>query len=197
MSLRDTKFGKSSLVIPATAAVSLALDIWSKDWARRHLTHGLSEPFIPGFLQLTLTANSGAAFSLGSGNSALMALLASAMTIALVAWAINREFSKEPFPITERIGMGCLLGGALGNLCDRFFRGKVTDFLEFSFVTFPVFNAADVLIDVGIGLLIIAALMRSDKDDLDKVDSDKDEVANDSDDKTVGETEPTGNQTGH
>lgn len=160
----DKKFGASSLVIPCTAAVSLALDIWSKNWARQNLLSGVSTPFIPGVLQLTLTANSGAAFSLGSSNSTLMALLASTMTAALVAWAIKRERSDEPFPTIERVGMGCLLGGALGNLCDRFFRGKVTDFLEFSFVTFPVFNAADVLIDVGIGLLILAALLRSDRD---------------------------------
>ena len=52
--------------------------------------------------------------------------------------------------------MGCLLGGAIGNLIDRYTVGQVTDFLEFTFVSFPVFNVADALIDVGIGCLFIA-----------------------------------------
>jgi len=52
--------------------------------------------------------------------------------------------------------MGCILGGAIGNLIDRFNHGQVTDFIEFAFISFPVFNVADALIDVGIVLLFFS-----------------------------------------
>ena len=58
----------------------------------------------------------------------------------------------------ERIGLGFLFGGACGNLLDRFTIGKVTDFLDFTFINFPVFNMADVFIDIGIGLIIISMM---------------------------------------
>jgi signal peptidase II len=149
---------RANLTIPITAALSFAVDVCGKAWARQALAAGASQPFIPGFLQFTLTSNTGAAFSLGAANGLTMTLIAATMTLVLVVWAIKRERSREKMTATERFGLGCLLGGAFGNLCDRLLRGRVTDFLEFTFVSFPVFNPADVLIDVGIGLLIIHAL---------------------------------------
>ena len=93
----------------------------------------------------------------------LMSSLAAVMTLALVAWSIKRELTESSVPLADRIGMGCLLGGAFGNLFDRFTRGRVTDFIEFGFVSFPVFNAADALIDLGIGLLIISSMLSLEK----------------------------------
>ena len=65
----------------------------------------------------------------------------------------------------ERTGIGFIFGGALGNLLDRFMKGSVTDFLDFAFMTFPVFNVADAMIDVGIGLILISMIRawRNDK----------------------------------
>jgi len=76
------------------------------------------------------------------------------MTLALIAWAVKRELGNTPVHMLDRFGLGCLIGGALGNLFDRFTRGRVTDFLDFTFINFPVFNVSDMLIDAGIGLLI-------------------------------------------
>jgi signal peptidase II len=150
---------RSKLVTPIVAVLCFLADAASKQWARQTLTDSLDQQFIPGFIHFKLTANTGAAFSLGRDNPFIMTALAASLTLALIAWAVLRERKSEPQPTIDRVAMGCLLAGAMGNLFDRFVRGRVTDFLEFSFVSFPVFNLADVLIDTGIGLLIISSLI--------------------------------------
>lgn len=152
------------LIIPAVAGLCLTADYLSKQWARDNLQLGVSQPFIPQVLNFTLTSNTGAAFSLGAGNGNVMFMLALLMTGVISAWIIKRELSGDPPINLERIGLGCILGGAIGNLVDRVVEGRVTDFLEFAFVSFPVFNVADSLIDIGIGLMLIAALTQSRKE---------------------------------
>jgi signal peptidase II len=154
--------GKSSLrkwIIPLTAALCLVGDAISKEWARTTLVAGEPIPFMPGVSRFFLTHNTGAAFSLGAGNSYLMTALASVVTLALVAWMLKREATLVSN--VERFGLGFLFGGACGNLLDRFSQGRVTDFIEFTFITFPVFNCADVCIDIGIGLILIAMMMEN------------------------------------
>lgn len=156
----DKRIWLRQAIVPAVAILCISLDGWAKMWARQYLPLHESRPFLPGLLNLTLTTNTGAAFSIGSENGLIMTLLASAITLAMIAWIVMRTIKKEVIPVLELIGLGCLLGGAVGNLVDRFQFGRVTDFLEFAFVTFPVFNLADVFIDVGLGLIILSTLFR-------------------------------------
>ena len=143
---------------PLAALVCLVLDFWSKRWAESNLHLHETKPFIEGFLNLNLTSNTGAAFSIGKDFGLGMTALATLVTIGIIAWYIVREREEEKPPALERIGIGCVLGGALGNLIDRYSKGSVTDFLDFAFVEFPVFNVADALINVGIGFILIAHL---------------------------------------
>ncbi len=135
-----------------------SLDYLTKDWARNHLHLYGSEPFIPNFLRLTLVTNSGAAFNLGSNHALLMTVIATTVTLLLIIWVLKEDQAMSGKSNLIGIAAGFLIGGALGNLSDRFLRGRVTDFLEFTFVSFPVFNLADIFIDVGVGLIIILAL---------------------------------------
>jgi len=143
----------SKLTIPIVTAVCLAADQSIKSWARNHLTPGHVQPFIPGFLQFNLTTNTGGAFGIGRDLSWLMTTLAVLLTIAIISWIAKRQRSQFPPYAVESIGLAMVLGGALGNLCDRFTVGRVTDFLEFAFFSFPVFNVADMAIDLGIVLI--------------------------------------------
>lgn len=143
------------------AILCLIADQLSKNWARSTLEAGQTQPFIPGLLNFTLTSNTGAAFSLGATNGGVMFILAFLMTGLITAWIIKREIASDRPTNLERVGLGCILGGAIGNLVDRFVFGRVTDFLDFAFITFPVFNVADSLIDIGIALMIISALKQS------------------------------------
>lgn len=111
---------------------------------------------IPGFINFTLTTNTGGAFSFGHNNFWMVTGAASILTLAIVGWWVKREVKGPQLICTERAAIGFLLGGAIGNLIDRFNYGKVTDFLDFAFINFPIFNVADICIDIGIGLLYIA-----------------------------------------
>lgn len=137
------------------------LDFLSKTWARDNLTFGNTQPFIPGILQMTLTTNQGGAFGLGKQYGYSMTILAFLIFTGIAIWAFYRTKAKEQPTIIEKAGISCLLGGAMGNLLDRIQYGRVTDFLEFSFISFPVFNVADATIDVGIALMFIAYLLSS------------------------------------
>ncbi|HEY9773445.1 MAG TPA: signal peptidase II [Planktothrix sp.] len=153
---------KERTITPTVALLCFLADFASKQWARRALAQGVATPFINGVIQFMLTANTGAAFSVGYGHAALMTGVAVAMTAALILWTVWRERKNAQLPLLDRIGAGCILGGAIGNLCDRFMRGRVTDFIQFSFVQFPTFNVADSLIDIGIALLLLQTLRSSD-----------------------------------
>lgn len=138
--------------------ISFGADRWSKILALENLEPGKTEPLIPFFIQLTLTSNTGGAFGLGKENAGTMTGLAVLISFGLLFWIIRKEFGITPPSNLERTGLGLILGGAFGNLCDRFTLGRVTDFLEFTFVSFPIFNVADISIDLGAALIVIAAL---------------------------------------
>lgn len=102
---------------------------------------------VDGVLHLRYVTNEGAAFSMLDGFGSLIALvaIAAAVFIFMVAGHVERR--------PEIIALGLVLGGALGNLVDRVFRGDglldggVIDFIDFSF--FPAFNVADSAITIG------------------------------------------------
>jgi signal peptidase II len=139
----------------AVATVVLLADQLSKAWAQAHLAEGLVEPFIPGLLQLRRVANTGAAFSLFTGSVLPLALLSAAVSAALLGWILLRP----PTGGWRILGMGLLLGGAVGNGIDRWRLGWVVDFLDFVPIHFPVFNLADVAIN-GAVLCFVIELLR-------------------------------------
>lgn len=141
--------------LPITVVICIVLDYLSKRWAEANLDPHQFQGFVAGFLNFRLTTNTGAAFSLGEDHGFLMTIFASLITLVIATWSIAREKDKIKPHLVERLGFGCILGGAMGNLLDRFTRGEVTDFIEFSFFDFPIFNVADILINVGLGLVII------------------------------------------
>ena len=136
------------------ALVVVLLDQLTKTWALRSLDDGPID--LVGSLRLKLTFNDGAAFSLGSGRTGWITALALVVVALLVrmGWrAEHRLFA---------LGLGVILGGALGNLTDRLLRagdgllgGRVVDFIDPQW--WPVFNVADIALWVGIGLLLLSS----------------------------------------
>ncbi len=146
----------SKLLTPFFILICLAIDISSKNWAKSNLSEGAHNAALPGLINFCLTSNTGGAFSFGQNNFVLVSSAATLLTVAILIWWLKKEI-KGPAPSnTQRAAAGFLLGGALGNLIDRYSYGRVTDFIEFAFFNFPIFNAADIFIDVGIVLLYIA-----------------------------------------
>jgi signal peptidase II len=117
-------------------------------------------PLIPGIFQLTLAYNTGAAFSLLRHQPQLLTLLTSLIFLVLLGYGLSRsQWMKH-----EVLSLGLILGGALGNLIDRFRAGKVTDFLDVIAIHYPVFNVADSLIFCGVALLVLSHLSQAQPD---------------------------------
>jgi signal peptidase II len=135
------------------ALISLVLDWLTKSWVVQNFKIGETLNLLPGVFHFTYVTNTGAAFSLFSQGGGWLRWLSLAVSLGLIAFALFGPM----FNIWEQIGYGLILGGALGNGLDRFISGKVVDFLDFRLIQFPVFNLADVFINVGIICLLIAS----------------------------------------
>ncbi|HWL15932.1 MAG TPA: signal peptidase II [Opitutus sp.] len=141
---------RNLLLIALTVFV---LDQLTKLWIAEHLpfpTYG--EPgairVIRGFFYLVHVGNTGAAWSMFSGQSMILALLAGATLIAIFLW-------RHSLGLRERLAQICfglLCGGIAGNLVDRLMHGHVIDFIDLHFgsYVYPTFNVADAGICVGV-----------------------------------------------
>jgi len=137
------------------AVTGLALDQATKYWvANRFAELGDTIPLWPGVFHFTYVVNTGAAFSLFAGGAGWLRWLSLAVSLGLIAFAwLNRHL-----PRLEQVGYGFILAGAIGNGVCRFLYNYVIDFLDFRLIRFPVFNLADVFINIGIVLLLLASL---------------------------------------
>jgi signal peptidase II len=136
----------------------IALDQWVKWWAAGRMNYLLlgEHPFIPG-VNLTYTQNTGAAFSLLSGGGARWFLVTvSSLAVALIILAVCKRWVERPFGVAA---LGCVLGGAAGNLIDRAYQGYVVDMFEFTFIRFAIFNVADVFITAGGACFVLYLLL--------------------------------------
>ena len=141
-----------------TALVVVVSDQLSKLWALHQLSGRGVQPLIPGLLQQRLVFNTGAAFSMLEGNAFGLGLVSAVVALALVCW-IQTSGSLSRW---QSLGLGLLLGGAIGNGLDRWRLGSVVDFLEFVPISFPVFNLADTAINLAVLCLLIDLLRRQD-----------------------------------
>lgn len=134
------------------AATLFALDLLTKCLAVAFIDPGESVPIIGDFARFTLVRNPGAAFSMATGMTWLLTLIAAAVVIGVIR--IGRTLRS----VWWAVGLGMVLGGALGNLVDRLFRypgplqGHVVDFVAVGW--WPVFNVADSAIVCGAILLV-------------------------------------------
>lgn len=142
----------------ATAAAC----VWALDQATKTLAVATLDPahsitLVPHVFWLTLTRNSGAAFSAGAEMTVMLSTIAIIVVITVIRMA--RRLRDRGWAL----GLGLLLGGALGNLTDRMlrapspFRGEVVDFLHLTH--WPVFNVAD----IGLTAAVVVILHRGFK----------------------------------
>ncbi len=175
------------LLFAAVALTAYTVDIVTKVIAVDRLDGRPDVQLVGDLLQLNLVRNPGAAFSAGVGFTPVISL------VAILASMVVLWYSRRVGSAMWAVALGFLLAGVTGNLTDRLFRdpspfhGHVIDFLELP--NWPVFNVADICINVAAGLIIVQALrgIRLDgtrdlrrgesDDDLDDVDDDLDDDA--------------------
>jgi signal peptidase II len=154
-------FSKSSRRIAVLALFIFALDQATK-WIVLHTIYEGDElTVIPGFFNLAHRANTGAAWSLFTGNNTVLAVIA---LVALVALVLARQHFHA-HRLTGQLALGLVFGGILGNLTDRLLPGRhaVVDFLHFYLqrrgssepLDFPAFNVADSAICTGVALIFL------------------------------------------
>lgn len=140
------------LLLLLVALVAIAVDLATKEWALAAFRPGESVDVIGSFLQFTLVFNTGAAFSLGTGYTWVFTIIASIVVLAIgyIGWRVRS--------VWWGVTLGLMMGGAAGNLVDRFFRdpaplhGAVVDFIRVP--NWPVFNIADSCVVVGACLVV-------------------------------------------
>lgn len=140
-------------VLGTLAAATLVADQGTKAWALATLTPGESVDLLGPWIRLTLLRNPGAAFSIGDGSTWILTVV----SLAILGWVLvaSRRVGNLPWAVA----LGLLLGGALGNLGDRFFRapgpgrGHVVDFIAYA--DWFVGNVADIAIVGAAGLIMV------------------------------------------
>ena len=143
-----------AITLYAAAAGVYALDRLTKWLAQEHLAGRPPVEVISGVVRLRYTTNTGGAFGLFGGQ----AWLFFGATVLVCGAIMVASTRLESAP--SAVGLGLILGGALGNLTDRVLRGPlgVIDFIDFR--VWPVFNAADAAIVIGAIIVALAGLRR-------------------------------------
>jgi signal peptidase II len=148
--------------LTAIAAAVLAADQASKAWIAARLPfntygEGLGAiRVIGGFFYIVHVGNTGAAWSILSGRSILLAVLAAATLVAIFVGRRALGLAGG----SAQVCFGLMCGGIAGNLTDRLLRGHVVDFLDLHFgsYVYPTFNVADSAICIGVALYAISSL---------------------------------------
>lgn len=145
-----------SVILFLIALLIATADQLSKNWIRSNLLVGQSY-FEAGLFRVIHVSNTGAAFGLFQGQSFILTIIGLA-GIAVFLVYILVIYRGAPFlnNLLNRVALGLVFGGALGNLIDRLRFGQVTDFLDFGF--WPVFNIADSAVTVGVILFAFSLL---------------------------------------
>ena len=124
----------------------VVIDQFTKIWVTTVLNEGSSVKAIPHILNIQLVYNTGAAFSSFKDSTLSLSIISLVVGLGLIYFIIR----IKNLPFNEGISTAFLLGGTIGNGIDRWRLGKVVDFLVLVPVNFPVFNIADISINLAI-----------------------------------------------
>jgi signal peptidase II len=150
--------GGFALPLGIAAAVVL-VDQLTKHWAQNALAD--ASKHLVWTLRLNLTFNSGMAFSAARGVGPIIGAVA---IVVIIALALSARRAARDSKLAA-VAAGLVVGGAIGNLVDRLFRGdawlhgEVIDFIDFQW--FPIFNVADAAITIGGALFVVWTLRRT------------------------------------
>jgi signal peptidase II len=166
------------LRLVVVSLLAVLADQLSKTAATRALGVGESVPVLGDFFRFTLVLNPGGVFGTRLGSQNFYTII-SILAIGITLWFF---FKTSDRTVNLEVGLSLVLGGAIGNLIDRFRLGEVVDFLDFEFFNislpparlaflrfpgfyldrWPVFNLADSFVLIGM-ILIVAHLLFSKK----------------------------------
>ena len=134
----------------------ILIDQISKYWIKKNLIYIINKNMI--FFSFNFVQNDGAAFNILSGNRLILSSISLISSIVL----IYIIFIKDNIKIKTKLSLSFILAGSIGNGIDRFFRGFVIDFIDLNFIDFPIFNIADISINIGF-IIILYSIFKQNK----------------------------------
>ncbi len=140
-----------------SSAVLIFIDFIVKSLAYNHLSFGKVIVLLPNAVRLLYLKNTGAAFGILKGNQGFLVFFALCVCLYIIYY-VQRELPKNRMQL---FGLIFLFSGTVGNLLNRICLGGVIDYIDL-FGRWPVFNLADIFINIGIILLIIS-IIRAEK----------------------------------
>lgn len=151
-------------IVLVLAAIIIPLDQLTKMWISANVSPASPITVIPGFFRLTHARNPGIA--LGMFQDVHIGVLIALTVVALaLVWSFYRQI--EPHDRLSAAALGFIVGGAIGNFIDRVVHQAVVDFLQFDLglFIFPDFNVADSAIVIGVGLLLLDLVLRTETEE--------------------------------
>jgi len=134
--------------------LGIVLDQIVKYWASTDLQAIGTIPIWEGVFHLTYCENTGAAFSMFTGQR-WMLLAVTVVLLAGLLWALYMNWMQNAF---GRMSLRLIISGAIGNMIDRILLGYVVDMFDFRLIHFPIFNVADIFLCVGVGMMVLYIL---------------------------------------
>ena len=139
-----------------TVILLIVLDQWTKWQALTKLKPIRNKVVIKGFLDFTFVENRGAAFGILSGQRFFFIILTVIVSIGILYSFYKLPDTKEYLWLKKALLL--VFCGAVGNMIDRVVRGYVVDFLEVTFIKWPVFNLADIYVVIGACFILFLSL---------------------------------------
>ena len=156
------------ILYTAAFLLLLAADQGLKLWVVNHLELYASAPLLPGVVELKYIQNTGGGWSILSEHTWLLSLI-TALVLAVISVLLAKRVIRHPL---GRWGCVLLLAGGLGNLIDRLRLGYVVDMFNFQFMSYPVFNIADICVVAGMILCAVYYIFFYEKYDAKKREDD-------------------------
>jgi signal peptidase II len=158
-------FKSNNLKLFFVILLIVLLDQVTKTWAylnlqgRNAFGHPNDIIIIKNAFRLTYVENPGMAFGIRIGNELYLTLFATVSSFLLLIIIFKLNYFQKYY----KYALGCILGGAIGNLIDRFIHGIVIDFIYFEAINWPVFNIADIAVTLGMILGVVQIFFSNDE----------------------------------
>lgn len=158
----ENRAKRNTVLFCGVALAWFLLDYFTKRWADTANPGALLWSGIPGVLDFRLVHNTGAAWGMFGGSTFALGVFAVVFSAALIVVALFRRSKANP---AEMIGYAMVLAGGIGNALDRFASSYVVDFIEATFIDFPVFNIADIGVTCGFVLIVLFYILLNKDED--------------------------------
>ena len=146
-----------NFIVIISMALLILVDQITKIWAVNTLMSGTDIHIWEGVFHLHYISNYGAAWGMLSGKQTFLIIFTSIIIIGMLYYMTKLPHTKEGR--WTKIAFVMIISGAIGNLIDRITLGYVRDFFYFILIDFPIFNVADILVVVGVGVLMLAMFL--------------------------------------